>query len=252
MMGGAAGKATPEDDGRKNTAFSIKGTGGRAVPRHLLARYRHILSTDMLIFFARKSHSCRLMARKQSLPRMMKQRKSFAARDWEKMRFGLAIYTELPVEKGVVPYFERIGMIPEQIVASGAAYPSGGDERVTYLFKNTRMGCFEFIGSRRSDVGYGDFLRYGGTAERSRKRIRRMQRTARPLHERVETVDAMLAYLKRCGCTVTAAVMSLRSNEHPAGLDRAVIVLPAGLDREAAGRFLEAAEAEILPRILLS
>ena len=182
---------------------------------------------------------------------MMKQRKSFAARDWEKMRFGLAIYTDLPVEMGVVPYFETIGMIPEQIVVSGAAYSSGGDERVTYLFKNTRLACFEFFGSRRSDVGYGDFLRYGGTAERCRTRIRRMQRMARPLHERVETVGAMLAYLRRCGCTVTAGLMSLRAGEQPAGLDRMVVVLPAGISGEGAGRFLQAAEAEILPRLLL-
>lgn len=168
------------------------------------------------------------------------------------MRFGLAIDTDLPVETGVVPYFERLGMIPEQIVASGAAFSSGGDERVTYLYKNTRLDCFEFFGSRRNDIGYGEFLRYGGTAERCRKKIMRMRRLARPLHERVEAVGVMLAYLKRCGCTVTAAVLSLRGGEHPTALDKAVVVLPAGLSGEAAGRFLEAAEAEILPRLLLN
>lgn len=167
------------------------------------------------------------------------------------MKFGLAIYADLPVETGVVPYFEAIGMIPEQIIVSGAVYSSGGDERVTYLFKNTRLACFEFFGSRRSDVGYGDFLSYGGTAERCRRRVRRMQQMVRPLHERVETVGAMLAYLRRCGCTVTAGLMSLRAGEQPSGLDRMVVALPAGLSGEGAGRFLQEAEAEILPRLLL-
>ena len=145
----------------------------------------------------------------------------------------------------VVPYFEDLGMNPAYIGMFGAWDSTLKDRQFAYLRFNPHRRRWDFFGTCQDHVGYDAFLHYAGPVCPAPKP------SASFLFERMAAADVLLSYLRRCGCTVTAAVVFLKADEIAPSAVKNICFLREDGNAETIQQALRTMETSFLPGILL-
>ena len=161
------------------------------------------------------------------------------------MKFGLALCADSPIASAVVPYFENLGMKPAHIGVFGAWDSVLTGPEIAYLRFNSYFRRWDFFGTCQEHVGYDAFLHYAGSV------CPQSSLSGTFLFERMAAADVLLSYLRRCGCTATAAIVCLKTGEYAPNKADNICFLQENAKTESIQQALSAAEPSFLPRLLL-
>ncbi len=164
------------------------------------------------------------------------------------MKLGLVICANCPVASAAVRYFSSLGFAMQKVAVFGERDNDLAFDQTIYLRFNPWRTRIEFYGQQEA-VGYDAFLYHAGESPPA------IAAKALPANLRVQMYAAVVlhAYLRRCGCSRIATIISVPDQELPSPPNPYTLFLPVQAAMSAADiqqTFLSA-EAEFLPRWLL-
>lgn len=165
------------------------------------------------------------------------------------MNLGLVICANCPVASVAAHYFNSIGFTTQKIAVFGEQDADLADDKTVYLRINpwhTRIEFYEW----QKPVGYDSFLYHAGKSPPAFQ----MKYLSTNLHVRMYAATVLYAYLRRCGYSTIAVIISVPDYQAaPEPTNPYTLYLPVCANTSVAAiqqAFL-AAEAEFLPRLLL-
>ncbi len=164
------------------------------------------------------------------------------------MKLGLVICANCPVASAAVRYFSSLGFTTQKIAVFGEQDNDLVDDQTIYLRFNPWCARIEFY-DRQGAVGYDAFLYHAGESPPA---IFTKALTAN-FHVRMYAAAVLHAYLRRCGCSRIAVIISVPDQQRPDPPNAYTLFLPVQATMSVADiqqAFLSA-EAEFLPRWLL-
>lgn len=164
------------------------------------------------------------------------------------MKLGLVICANCPVASAAVRYFSSLGFAMQKIAIFGEQDANLADDQTIYLRFNPWRARIEFYDQEEA-VGYDAFLYHAGDSPPA---IFTKALFAN-LHVRLYAAAVLHDYLRRCGCSRIAVIISVPNRQLPDPPNAYTLFLPvqATLSVPDIQQAFLSAEAEFLPRWLL-